>query len=46
MSPVANEPDELDDQVLEDEREAAMQEFRERENSPAIEPTRELDEKR
>jgi hypothetical protein len=31
MSPVENEPDELLDQVLEDEREAALQEFRERE---------------
>ena len=30
MSPVANEPDELLDQVLEDERAAALQEFRER----------------
>ena len=31
MSPVTNEPDELVDQVLEDERAAALQEFRERE---------------
>jgi hypothetical protein len=31
MSPVANEPDELLEQVLEDERAAALQEFRERE---------------
>ena len=31
MSPVTNEPDELLDQVLEDERAAAVQEFRERE---------------
>ena len=31
MSPVSNEPDELLDQVLEDEREAALQEFRDRE---------------
>jgi hypothetical protein len=31
MSSVANEPDELLEQVLEDERAAAVQEFRERE---------------
>ena len=31
MSTVTNEPDELLDQVLEDERQAALQEFRERE---------------
>ena len=31
MSPVTNEPDELLDQVLEDERQAALQDFRERE---------------
>lgn len=30
MSPVANELDELLDQVLEDERQAALQEFRDR----------------
>lgn len=30
MSPVSNEPDELIDQVLEDERAASLQEFRER----------------
>jgi hypothetical protein len=32
MPPVSNEPDELLDQVLEDERVAAIQEFRERED--------------
>ena len=31
MSTVTNEPDELIDQVLEDEREAALHEFRARE---------------
>jgi hypothetical protein len=35
MSPVCNEPDELTDQVLEDERAAALQDFREREESNA-----------
>ena len=30
MPPVSNEPDELIDHVLEDERTAALQEFRER----------------
>jgi hypothetical protein len=32
MPPITNEPDELIDQVLEDERAAALQEFRERED--------------
>jgi hypothetical protein len=31
MSTLANEPDELLDQVLEDDRQAALEEFRERE---------------
>jgi hypothetical protein len=33
MSPVTNEPDELIDQVLEDERAAAIEEFCQREES-------------
>jgi hypothetical protein len=33
MSPVTNEPDELLEQVLEDERTAAVQKFREQEES-------------
>ena len=35
MSPATNEPDELIDQVLEDERAAALQEFRERQEKLA-----------